>query len=784
MRWPLNVSSEILDYLNDTVVIFDSQGTILFSNRFVENYGFERDRLVGTKIWDYISPEFRDKVLEDMKKIERGESVERELKVLTPAGEVWVEYRSNPIKIGENTKVVFSTLRDITEKKKEEGEFKRYYEFTSKISSKLNMDEIFKLSYEELKNFVDFDIFTIGLVDRERNSVRIEFSVERGRFLPKRSYKILPEESLSSWVVYHGKPLLIRNFKEEEDNLPAKVHVVGGEPQSWLGVPLFLKDQIIGLLTVQSFEPYAYDERELRILQSLSSQLSMAIGNALLYQKIKEREENAHLERERYRNILENLLTGIVIIYEGKIIYVNRFIEEILGSRVQNLIGEDFIKFIHPEMKDLVLENYRRRMMGLPAPKNYVVKLIDDKGGIRWAQINATPVNWEGLQAELISLQDITHLKDMERKLMELVKVFRDIKIAKSKEEIYNMALNALFNVLNFSYVVVGEIKDNTIEITNYIGYDEYNIYPLNLYEDKGVIAWVARNKRPYYVPDVKKEPLYLPGGKDIRCEYATPIIIGDRLFGVLNIEKKEVNSIAEEERNLVDMLAEHMAVALASLERQEDLQRAKNFQELMVHIMSHDLKNPLAVSTGYVEMLREEYNPEYVEGANRALEEAFNIIEKVKLFSRLGSGKIYEKKTPLSLRSLIEKASSLILEKYAGTEVVLDMEEMRIEGYPLLDTVFLNIIDNAFKYGATKVTIKGTEFQDYVKISVMDNGPGIPEDMKDKIFEPFERLSSKRGSGLGLAIVKMIVQLHGGEVWVENNVPEGSIFIVQLPKG
>jgi len=111
-------------------------------------------------------------------------------------------------------------------------------------------------------------------------------------------------------------------------------------------------------------------------------------------------------------------------------------------------------------------------------------------------------------------------------------------------------------------------------------------------------------------------------------------------------------------------------------------------------------------------------------------------------------------------------------------------MEEMRIEGYPLLDTVFLNIIDNAFKYGATKVTIKGTEFQDYVKISVMDNGPGIPEDMKDKIFEPFERLSSKRGSGLGLAIVKMIVQLHGGEVWVENNVPEGSIFIVQLPKG
>ncbi len=773
----------ILDNLKDAAVVFDMEGRILFANQIVENYGFRREEFIGTNLLEYIPAEFKSQVLEDMKKLKEGHSVEREIRVITPKGERWVEYKGSPLEgMGKNGNILV-IIRDVHERKSKEDELRMLYEFTHKISSILELDELLKLTYEELKKVLDFDTYSVGLVDKKENVVRIEFSMERGRRLQKRSYKISPETSLSSWVVYHGKPLLIDSLEERIDNLPAKVHVIGGETQSFLAVPLFFRNEVIGLINIQSFKSRAYGERELRILETLSRPLAMAIGNALLYRELEEKIKKVRVERERYRTILENLIVGIVVIHNGKIIYANKLMEDALGYRTQDVMGESFLKFVHPEMREYVLENYTRRMMGLPAPRNYIIKLMDSKGHVKWAQLSTSIVDWEGTQAELVSLQDITHLKEMERRLMALVKVFRDIKMARSKEEVYEMAVNALFRVLNFSYAAVGVVEGEKIIMRKSIGYEEPDIQVLDLYGGRGVVAWVARNRRPYYVPDVQKEPLYISTGQVTRCEYATPIIVDDRVFGVLDVEREKPNSITQEERDLVDMLAEHVAVALVGLERQEELQKAKNFQELMVHILSHDLKNPLAVSSGYVEMLREEYSEEYVDGIHRALRESFNIIEKVRLFSRLGSGRIREERKNISLKERIESIGALILKKYENVKLLINMEEINIEGYPILDEVFLNIIDNAFKYGATRVSVDASEDSSVVEIRIADNGPGIPDDMKEKIFEPFERLSSQTGSGLGLAIVKMIVELHQGKVWVEDNDPQGSVFVIQLLK-
>ncbi len=77
---------------------------------------------------------------------------------------------------------------------------------------------------------------------------------------------------------------------------------------------------------------------------------------------------------------------------------------------------------------------------------------------------------------------------------------------------------------------------------------------------------------------------------------------------------------------------------------------------------------------------------------------------------------------------------------------------------------------------------VKGKIFEKYVEIRIADDGPGIPEDKRDIVFKPFERLAAGRGSGLGLAIVKMIMNLHNGEVKIENNVPKGTMFVLRFP--
>ncbi len=776
--------SELLRGLKDLVVIFDSEGKILFVNDTVGDYGVTRDEVIGNNIMNYVSREFWDKVREDLKSLGKERYVEGEVKMLTPEGERWVEYRTTLWK-EENRKINYlSILRDIHDKKTRQEELHRLYEFTKKISSTLELEELFEVSYHELSKFLSFDAYTVGLVDKEKNLVKIEFSVEGGNRLPKRSYKISPEKSLSSWVVYHGKPLLIGNLDEEEERLPAKVHKIGRTTKSWLGVPLIFRNEVIGLINIQSFQPYLYGEDELKLLENFSNQLSMAIGNALLYRNVKLKEKEERKEREKYRRILDNLLTGIVIIHEGKIVYANEAMEKLLGYYIGESLGEEFLKFVHPEMREYVKDNYIRRVMGLPAPESYIIELIDSKGRSRWVQLRATLVEWEGVSADLVSLQDITPMKDMEKKLMSLVKVFRDLKLARTKEEVYAMTMDALFKILNFSYAALSEVQGDRIILVDYRGYDPKRIREVKLKSEKSVVAWVARNRKPYYVPDVKKDPLYVRGGKGTGCEYATPIIVGNKVFGVIDVERDEVDSITEEERNLLDMLGEHVAVTLAGLQRQEALQKAKNFQELMVHIMSHDLKNPLSVARGYLDMLEEEYNEEYLSGISRALEHSFTLIEKVRLFSKLGMGRIKENKTEINLRESLERLASIIKKKYKDARITMNIGEAKLYAYPLLEEVFMNLLDNAFKYGAEEVRVSVEESDGSLLIKVADNGPGIPDDMKQRIFEPFERLSSKKGSGLGLAIVKMIVELHDGKIWIENNEPQGSIFVIQLPNG
>ncbi len=104
-----------------------------------------------------------------------------------------------------------------------------------------------------------------------------------------------------------------------------------------------------------------------------------------------------------------------------------------------------------------------------------------------------------------------------------------------------------------------------------------------------------------------------------------------------------------------------------------------------------------------------------------------------------------------------------------------------------LIKQVVINLLDNAFKYSPEggHITFKAYEADEFIKLEVLDQGAGIPEDMRIKIFDKFFRifLEKEEGSGLGLSIVKEIVEAHGGRVWVEEAPGGGSKFVVLLNK-
>jgi signal transduction histidine kinase len=98
---------------------------------------------------------------------------------------------------------------------------------------------------------------------------------------------------------------------------------------------------------------------------------------------------------------------------------------------------------------------------------------------------------------------------------------------------------------------------------------------------------------------------------------------------------------------------------------------------------------------------------------------------------------------------------------------------------------VFRNLLKNAIQHNdkaVAEVTVSATEQDDVVAIRIADNGPGVSDDQKATLFGKGERDLESTGSGMGLYLVDTLVTSYGGEVWIEDNDPEGSIFVVELP--
>jgi two-component system phosphate regulon sensor histidine kinase PhoR len=214
---------------------------------------------------------------------------------------------------------------------------------------------------------------------------------------------------------------------------------------------------------------------------------------------------------------------------------------------------------------------------------------------------------------------------------------------------------------------------------------------------------------------------------------------------------------------------------------------------------VSHELRTPLSLIKGYVETLLDgaisdpDLSAKFLQTIERHSNRLTNLIEDLLTISRLESGQITLQLRAIPLRAF---ANSLLGElqtraKERGTTITNEIpEQLTGRADPdRLEQVFVNLVENAIKYGRPKgcVTVKGRAANAHVELCVADDGPGIPAEARERVFERFYRVDKARsreagGTGLGLAIVKHIVQSHGGKVWVESEPGQGAQFYFTLP--
>ena len=233
------------------------------------------------------------------------------------------------------------------------------------------------------------------------------------------------------------------------------------------------------------------------------------------------------------------------------------------------------------------------------------------------------------------------------------------------------------------------------------------------------------------------------------------------------------------------------------------DLTRLKQLErtrEEFVANVSHELRTPLSLIKGYVETLLDgaRDNPEvadrFLKIIERNTERLDLLIQDLLTISALESGRVTLNCQPVALHSLVEKVFS-DLKPPADSKSVTLVNQLPIltvtADASRLEQVLANLVDNAIKYGRAqgRITVGGKKRSDGpVEIFVQDDGPGIPAEALDRVFERFYRADKARsreqgGTGLGLSIVKHIVHAHGGEVWVKSEPGKGATFCFTPPE-
>ena len=385
-----------------------------------------------------------------------------------------------------------------------------------------------------------------------------------------------------------------------------------------------------------------------------------------------------------------------------------------------------------------------------------------------------------------------------------LLETNRKLQHAKSVNEIINEGMSQIIKLVERPAVFFK--IDNSL-IVNSVFFKTNSMTDLENKEiatlfdnasERGVVTWAASN-------------LHIAGmTTDIFPEaqaYYLPIVSGGDVKGIIGIALSKEYPLPEFERHILHAIINDFSFAIDKWYLQKINQEVAREAELeqmradLLRAISHDLRTPLTSISGNADILLT--NGERIN--NREKEQLYQdiynnskwlvqMVENLLAVSRLEDGHFALEMQPELVEDVIQEAlqhsvplnNTHKISYHIVPELLFAQMDAR-----LIIQVIINIIDNALTYtpSGSEITLKVVEGHNDINFSIIDNGPGIEDSLKTKLFNPFitgkeQRTDSRRGLGLGLALCQTILKLHGSELTVMDNDPTGTIFSFPLKKG
>ncbi|MDZ7717368.1 MAG: GAF domain-containing protein [Balneolaceae bacterium] len=626
----------------------------------------------------------------------------------------------------ENARLFNETTRLLAETEQRNAELAVINSVQDGLVREMDMAAIYKLVGEKICDVLNTQTMIIRTFDHDKKLEYWQYAIERGETID-----VEPRPFIwANKILIEKKEYLLINENYEEIAMEYDGNAItkGLAPKSAIFVPMIVGDTVVGSVSLQNVEEEnAFTESDLQLITTLTNSMSVAIENARLF--------------------------------------------------------------------------------------NETVRLLDET---------------EQRAAELQTVNNISRAMVSQLELDALISFVGDQMRETFKADIV--------------YLATYDRKSNMLHFPYYYG-DESESRPFG----NGITEKIILNQEPLLInqnldkayDEIKAEKK----GEMVESYLGVPIKAGEKSIGVISVQSKEQsNRFSENDQRLLTTIAANVGVAMQNAESYEKLRSALNdlkaAQEQLVQQeklaslgqltagIAHEIKNPLNfvnnfsdLSVELIEEAREELEKLTIPDDNFALDiikdiegnlkkihehgsRADGIVKSMLQHSRGGNGKV----EPTDMNALIKEYVNLAFHGMRASkhpinvDIDLNLDENTQE-IPLIaedfSRVILNLCNNAFD--AMREKLQKAEYNDdkylpqlkvvtehndkYLKITIEDNGPGIPPKLKDKILQPFfTTKKGKEGTGLGLSITNDIVKGHGGQIDIETEPDRFTRFLITIP--
>ncbi len=761
----------LIDQMSNGVAVYDRELHFVTANNYLRTrFLTDRDAVRGMHMLE-VRPE-----LEGTERYEEYKRIAREGGSVSFKGVVLDEsqkQRQVNINVYEQDGLIFLVSKDVTS---HELRLTALSQISEELFKSNSFDEVYGKTLEIIQNTLGYRYAGIALV----RSGQIQY------------VDYIGFEELEAWVneingpgiiartARMGESQLVRDTRSDPDFIQTEYIAMDAPAMlSELTAPIVIDDQIFGILNIESELVNAFDEQDQRLLGILASTVASAlrrlqieaelkISNQRLRELVDEIDQDLSQTEKLFKGIYENSAAGIVLQeIGGMIVTVNPSFEEMVGYTEEDLKRMVYREYTYSDDLDIDTPLWNDLLTGNITNYVFEKRYQHRDGSLIWARVTVSLIrDGEGnSQYSVAVIEDIT-----------------DFRRAMNEIEFNNALMKAQLDSSPAAISVVD--KEGKLLLYN----DNY-VKIFGLEEDKSKEVPLDELRRRA-ADDMVDPEGFIRGVEDYYSNLFKAGIDEIRFKDGRRYERSTVPLIDNE--NVYHGRLWHFYDITEIINLQDELNKAERLASIgrIVSIVGHDLRNPLGVINNAVFFLKKQLEGSENEKVDRSIEIIENEIQTCKSIITdlldFARGPRQPYMDLIEVDTLVEE-TVIKLSSLNKREVDMSfgvVESTRLDSQ-MMKRILTNLINNAFDatlLNKESVSVSTRLEGEKVVIAVKDEGVGIPEGMKDKMYTPL--FSTKNnGTGLGLYITRQLVEAQGGEISFETQEGKGTTFTVAFPK-